>query len=261
MFLSFSCSTFFLPFYFPFSFSFIFPLFLPFPLFYSLFPFQFPFPFPYHFPFPFHLPFQIRMIFGWLKLLLDECFLLLSLSFAAALFSSHCPLHLSFSLTHSSISNLIWVFANAMPVVTDHVNGHCTSPTSQPCPTGRARVPGGPEGPRLARRGPGRPPFRKAQSAACMEVSLPVSSLTEGVCLFSSSFIPLILLPLYPLSPPLPHSSYACLTLIKGYKEEGMGFYCYVFWRCDFTGFSLILLFCFPLFWRYWWLLKPYHAI
>uniref|UniRef100_A0A9J7XAT4 Syntaxin-binding protein 5-like n=1 Tax=Cyprinus carpio carpio TaxID=630221 RepID=A0A9J7XAT4_CYPCA len=62
----------------------------------------------------------------------------------------------------------------------DHVNGHCTSPTSQPCLTGRARVPGGPEGPRLARRGPGRPPFRKAQSAACMEVSLPVSSLTEG---------------------------------------------------------------------------------
>ncbi|TRY91852.1 hypothetical protein DNTS_027196 [Danionella cerebrum] len=62
----------------------------------------------------------------------------------------------------------------------DHVNGHCTSPTSQPCPSGRARVPGGPEGPRLARRGPGRPPFRKAQSAACMEVSLPVSSLTEG---------------------------------------------------------------------------------
>ncbi|XP_056610527.1 syntaxin-binding protein 5-like isoform X10 [Triplophysa dalaica] len=62
----------------------------------------------------------------------------------------------------------------------DHVNGHCTSPTSQPCAPGRARVPGGPEGARLARRGPGRPPFRKAQSAACMEVSLPVSSLTEG---------------------------------------------------------------------------------
>ncbi|XP_059355913.1 syntaxin-binding protein 5-like isoform X3 [Carassius carassius] len=62
----------------------------------------------------------------------------------------------------------------------DHVNGHCTSPTSQPCPTGRARVLGGTEGPRLARRGAGRPPFRKAQSAACMEVSLPVSSLTEG---------------------------------------------------------------------------------
>ncbi|XP_059417957.1 syntaxin-binding protein 5-like isoform X2 [Carassius carassius] len=62
----------------------------------------------------------------------------------------------------------------------DHVNGHCTSPTSHPCLAGRAKVPGGPEGPRLARRGPGRPPFRKAQSAACMEVSLPVSSLTEG---------------------------------------------------------------------------------
>ncbi|XP_035378601.1 syntaxin-binding protein 5-like isoform X7 [Electrophorus electricus] len=61
----------------------------------------------------------------------------------------------------------------------DHVNGHCTSPTSQACPPGRPRVPGGPEGPRLARRGPGRPPFRKAQSAACMEVSLPVSFLTE----------------------------------------------------------------------------------
>ncbi|XP_030642350.1 syntaxin-binding protein 5-like isoform X2 [Chanos chanos] len=61
----------------------------------------------------------------------------------------------------------------------DHVNGHCTSPTSQPCAAGRPRVPGGPEGPRLGRRGPGRPPFRKAQSAACMEVSLPVSSLTE----------------------------------------------------------------------------------
>ncbi|XP_059417966.1 syntaxin-binding protein 5-like isoform X10 [Carassius carassius] len=61
----------------------------------------------------------------------------------------------------------------------DHVNGHCTSPTSHPCLAGRAKVPGGPEGPRLARRGPGRPPFRKAQSAACMEVSLPVSSLTE----------------------------------------------------------------------------------
>ncbi|XP_031714425.1 syntaxin-binding protein 5-like isoform X2 [Anarrhichthys ocellatus] len=57
----------------------------------------------------------------------------------------------------------------------DHVNGHCTSPTSQPKP----RVPMGPEGPRLTRRGAGRPPFRKAQSAACMEISLPVSH-TEG---------------------------------------------------------------------------------
>ncbi|XP_071004788.1 syntaxin-binding protein 5-like [Oncorhynchus clarkii lewisi] len=61
----------------------------------------------------------------------------------------------------------------------DHVNGHCTSPTSQPCSLGKSRLPGAPEGPRLPWRGPGRPPFRKAQSAACMEISLPVSSLTE----------------------------------------------------------------------------------
>ncbi|KAM6986073.1 syntaxin-binding protein 5-like isoform 4-T4 [Aplochiton taeniatus] len=61
----------------------------------------------------------------------------------------------------------------------DHVNGHCTSPTSQPCSAGKPRLPVGPEGPRLTRRGPGRPPFRKAQSAACMEISLPVSH-TEG---------------------------------------------------------------------------------
>ncbi|XP_042162717.1 syntaxin-binding protein 5-like isoform X8 [Oncorhynchus tshawytscha] len=61
----------------------------------------------------------------------------------------------------------------------DHVNGHCTSPTSQPCSVGKPRITGVPEGPRLTRRGPGRPPFRKAQSAACMEISLPVSSHTE----------------------------------------------------------------------------------
>ncbi|XP_061923472.1 syntaxin-binding protein 5-like isoform X7 [Entelurus aequoreus] len=62
----------------------------------------------------------------------------------------------------------------------DHVNGHCTSPTSQPCSAGKPRIPTGPEGPRLARRGPGRPPFRKAQSAACMEISLPVSHTEES---------------------------------------------------------------------------------
>uniref|UniRef100_A0A673XRC2 Syntaxin binding protein 5L n=1 Tax=Salmo trutta TaxID=8032 RepID=A0A673XRC2_SALTR len=61
----------------------------------------------------------------------------------------------------------------------NHVNGHCTSPTSQPCSVGKPRITGVPEGPRLTRRGPGRPPFRKAQSAACMEISLPVSSHTE----------------------------------------------------------------------------------
>ncbi|XP_061782049.1 syntaxin-binding protein 5-like isoform X9 [Nerophis lumbriciformis] len=62
----------------------------------------------------------------------------------------------------------------------DHVNGHCTSPTSQLCSAGKPRIPTGPEGPRLARRGPGRPPFRKAQSAACMEISLPVSHTEES---------------------------------------------------------------------------------
>ncbi|XP_063744214.1 syntaxin-binding protein 5-like isoform X6 [Eleginops maclovinus] len=62
----------------------------------------------------------------------------------------------------------------------DHVNGHCTSPTSQLCSAGKPRVPMGPEGPRLTRRGPGRPPFRKAQSAACMEISLPVSHTEVG---------------------------------------------------------------------------------
>uniref|UniRef100_A0A3P9HAW1 Syntaxin binding protein 5-like n=1 Tax=Oryzias latipes TaxID=8090 RepID=A0A3P9HAW1_ORYLA len=61
-----------------------------------------------------------------------------------------------------------------------HVNGHCTSPTSQPCSAGKPRIPMGPEGPRLTRRGPGRPPFRKAQSAACMEISLPVSHTEES---------------------------------------------------------------------------------
>ncbi|KAM7407709.1 hypothetical protein PAMA_003448 [Pampus argenteus] len=62
----------------------------------------------------------------------------------------------------------------------DHVNGHCTSPTSQPCTAGKPRIPMGQEGPRLTRRGPGRPPFRKAQSAACMEISLPVSHTEES---------------------------------------------------------------------------------
>ncbi|KAK6487043.1 syntaxin-binding protein 5-like isoform X1 [Huso huso] len=59
----------------------------------------------------------------------------------------------------------------------DNVNGHCTSPTSQPCSTGK-RV-SATEGAKLNRWGPSRPPFRKAQSAACMEISLPASH-TEG---------------------------------------------------------------------------------
>nr|XP_055072387.1 syntaxin-binding protein 5-like isoform X5 [Misgurnus anguillicaudatus] len=84
------------------------------------------------------------------------------------------------SLTELSDNQVSLDLERSKSPTSDHVNGHCTSPTSQPCPSGKARVPGGPEGARLARRGPGRPPFRKAQSAACMEVSLPVSSLTEG---------------------------------------------------------------------------------
>ncbi|XP_051997857.1 syntaxin-binding protein 5-like isoform X7 [Xyrauchen texanus] len=83
------------------------------------------------------------------------------------------------SLTELSDNQVSLDLERSKSPTSDHVNGHCTSPTSQPCPSGRGRVPGGLEGPRLARRGPGRPPFRKAQSAACMEVSLPVSSLTE----------------------------------------------------------------------------------
>ncbi|XP_041066818.1 syntaxin-binding protein 5-like [Carcharodon carcharias] len=55
----------------------------------------------------------------------------------------------------------------------DHVNGVCTSPISQSCNTGKRLSIA--DTSKLNRRGPGRPPFRKAQSAACMEVSLPVT--------------------------------------------------------------------------------------
>ncbi|XP_015730103.1 syntaxin-binding protein 5-like isoform X8 [Coturnix japonica] len=58
----------------------------------------------------------------------------------------------------------------------DHVNGHCTSPTSQSCSSGKRLSSA--DVSKANRRGPGRPPFRKAQSAACMEISLPVT--TEG---------------------------------------------------------------------------------
>ncbi len=204
----------FISFYFAFIFSFfpfhfIFPLFVPYPLsFFFHSNVLFPSLSIFLFPSILHFPFQIRMIIGWLKLLLYDCFLLL-LTLVSPL-RLHCfhptALFISLSLSHILLFLISFgFFANAMPVVTDHVNGHCTSPTSQPCPTGKVKVPGGPEGPRIARRGPGRPPFRKAQSAACMEVSLPVSSLTEGVCLLSS-LIPLIHLPLFPLSTHCPFS-------------------------------------------------------
>uniref|UniRef100_A0AAY4BLJ7 Syntaxin-binding protein 5-like n=1 Tax=Denticeps clupeoides TaxID=299321 RepID=A0AAY4BLJ7_9TELE len=83
------------------------------------------------------------------------------------------------SLTELSDNQVSMDAERSKSPTSDHVNGHCTSSSSQACAAGRARGPGGPEGPRLARRGPGRPPFRKAQSAACMEISLPVSSHAE----------------------------------------------------------------------------------
>ncbi|XP_041437337.1 syntaxin-binding protein 5-like isoform X4 [Xenopus laevis] len=60
----------------------------------------------------------------------------------------------------------------------DHVNGHCTSPTSHTCISGKRTITA--DGVKANRRGPGRPPFRKAQSAACMEISLPVTSEAVG---------------------------------------------------------------------------------
>ncbi|XP_075449011.1 syntaxin-binding protein 5-like isoform X2 [Ascaphus truei] len=60
----------------------------------------------------------------------------------------------------------------------DHVNGHCISPTSQTCSSGK-RIPSA-DAAKAHRRGPGRPPFRKAQSAACMEISLPATSEAVG---------------------------------------------------------------------------------
>uniref|UniRef100_A0A8D1KZI8 Syntaxin-binding protein 5-like n=1 Tax=Sus scrofa TaxID=9823 RepID=A0A8D1KZI8_PIG len=56
----------------------------------------------------------------------------------------------------------------------DHVNGHCTSPTSQSCGSGKRLSSA--DVSKVNRWGPGRPPFRKAQSAACMEISLPVTA-------------------------------------------------------------------------------------
>uniref|UniRef100_A0A4W3GXT6 Syntaxin-binding protein 5-like n=1 Tax=Callorhinchus milii TaxID=7868 RepID=A0A4W3GXT6_CALMI len=60
----------------------------------------------------------------------------------------------------------------------DHVNGVCTSPTSQSCSMGKRLSIA--DASKLNRRGPGRPPFRKAQSAACMEISLPVTHTEES---------------------------------------------------------------------------------
>lgn len=81
-----------------------------------------------------------------------------------------------------SISPPFWILgAGTLPSTCcihfpDHVNGHCTSPTSQSCGSGKRLSSA--DVSKANRRGPGRPPFRKAQSAACMEISLPVT--TEG---------------------------------------------------------------------------------
>ncbi|KAJ8350184.1 hypothetical protein SKAU_G00253140 [Synaphobranchus kaupii] len=85
------------------------------------------------------------------------------------------------SLTELSDSQVPLETERSRSPTSDHVNGHCTSPTSQSCAAGKPRAPPIPEGPRLGgRRGPSRPPFRKAQSAACMEISLPVSHTEES---------------------------------------------------------------------------------
>ncbi|XP_076118572.1 syntaxin-binding protein 5-like [Alosa pseudoharengus] len=87
------------------------------------------------------------------------------------------------SLTELSDNQVSLDMERSKSPTSDHVNGHCPSPASsqQAGVGGRGRMPGAAvgEGPRLARRGPSRPPFRKAQSAACMEISLPVATHTE----------------------------------------------------------------------------------
>ncbi|KAM6474905.1 syntaxin-binding protein 5-like isoform 1-T1 [Liasis olivaceus] len=59
------------------------------------------------------------------------------------------------------------------PTASDSVNGHCTNPTSLTCSSGKRLSSA--DVSKINRRVPGKPPFRKAQSAACMEISLPVT--------------------------------------------------------------------------------------
>ncbi|KAJ8255560.1 hypothetical protein COCON_G00194240, partial [Conger conger] len=88
---------------------------------------------------------------------------------------------LTAGLTELSDGQVAQEMERSRSPTSDHVNGHCTSPTSQSCVAGKPRPSPIPEGPRLGgRRGPSRPPFRKAQSAACMEISLPVSHTEES---------------------------------------------------------------------------------
>ncbi|KAM9171028.1 syntaxin-binding protein 5-like isoform 2-T2 [Pangshura tecta] len=80
------------------------------------------------------------------------------------------------SLTELTDSPVSLELERCKSPTSDHVNGHCTSPTSQTCSSGKRLS--STDVTKSNRRGPGRPPFRKAQSAACMEISLPVT--TEG---------------------------------------------------------------------------------
>ncbi|XP_062906719.1 syntaxin-binding protein 5-like isoform X9 [Mobula hypostoma] len=74
--------------------------------------------------------------------------------------------------------NSVKAFEKTRTIFEDHINGVCTSPTSQPCNTGkRLSIV---DSSKLNRRGPGRPPFRKVQSAACMEISLPLTHTEES---------------------------------------------------------------------------------
>uniref|UniRef100_A0A8C6XDT4 Syntaxin binding protein 5L n=1 Tax=Naja naja TaxID=35670 RepID=A0A8C6XDT4_NAJNA len=59
------------------------------------------------------------------------------------------------------------------PTASDSVNGHCTNPTSLTYSSGKRLSSA--DVSKINRRIPGKPPFRKAQSAACMEISLPVT--------------------------------------------------------------------------------------
>ncbi|XP_069491930.1 syntaxin-binding protein 5-like isoform X1 [Ambystoma mexicanum] len=78
------------------------------------------------------------------------------------------------SLTELSDTPVSLELERCKSPTSDHVNGHCTSPTSQTCSSSK-RISSA-DGTKVNRRGPGRPPFRKAQSAACMEISLPVTT-------------------------------------------------------------------------------------
>ncbi|XP_006263570.1 syntaxin-binding protein 5-like isoform X3 [Alligator mississippiensis] len=89
------------------------------------------------------------------------------------------------SLTELSDSPVSLELERCKSPTSDHVNGHCTSPTSQTCGSGKRLSSA--DVSKANRRGPGRPPFRKAQSAACMEISLPVTAEENRENSFSRS--------------------------------------------------------------------------